>query len=233
MSHTPMSGAGAGRQFGAGPLSRVSAMVYALLVVEGLFAVTTVPGLVLLVLLDHDASNIPLAALCALPVGPALSAALYAVRVHRPDLSDLRPAPAFWRGYQINLLGVLRIWAPLLAWLTIIAVILTHPAAAGVPGWWTALLWLIAGVAALWGVNAVVITSLFAFRTRDVARLAAYFLVRTRGVTLSNACLLIVAAGVTVFFSEAVLALLGSLLAWALVQSCGPMIIKVQKEFTA
>ena len=56
------------REFGAGPRSRAAALVYALLVVELLFLVTTAPGLVLLVLLDRHPSNIPLAAACALPL---------------------------------------------------------------------------------------------------------------------------------------------------------------------
>src|SRR4051812_29804719 len=65
---------GAGRQFGVGPLARAAAFVHTLLVVELLLLATTVPGLVPLVLLDRDASNVPLAAACALPLGPAVSA---------------------------------------------------------------------------------------------------------------------------------------------------------------
>ena len=226
-------GARVRRQFGEGPLARASALVYCLLAVELLFLVTTVPGLVLLVLLDRDASNVPLVAICAIPLGPALSAAVYALNAHRPDLTELRPAAAFWRGYRGNALGVLRVWIPLLLWLTIIAVNLTNLSAAAVPQWWAALLIVVAAVAALWGANALVITSLFAFRARDVARLAAYFLVRTRGVTLANACLLIVATGVTAVSSEAVLALLGSVFAMALLRGCQPMIAVVRKEFVA
>ena len=52
---------------------------------------------------------------CALPLGPALSAALYALHHRRPDLTDLRPARAFWRGYRINAVPALRLWVPLLA----------------------------------------------------------------------------------------------------------------------
>jgi hypothetical protein len=225
---------GVRRQFGEGPLSRVAALVYTLLVVEILFLVATVPGLVPLILLDRDASNIPLAAICALPLGPAISAALYALR-HLPpsDLTDLKPAAAFWRGYKANVGGVLKVWVPLLAWLTIVAINLANFSAANVPGWWAILLGIVAAAAILWGVNALVITSLFAFRVIDVARLAAYFLVRTKGVTVGNAGLVLVAAGVTVFTSEAVLALLGSVLAIALLKTCRPMIDEIRKEFTA
>jgi hypothetical protein len=78
-----------------------------------------------------------------------------------------------------------------------------------------------------------VITSLFAFRARDVARLAAYFLVRTPGVTIGNLSLLVVAAGITLVSSEVVLLTLGSVLAITLLRTCQPMTTEIQKEFIA
>jgi uncharacterized membrane protein YesL len=221
------------RRFGEGPLSRASAMIYTLLVVEFMIVLTMLPGLVPLMLLERDASNLPLAALFLLPVGPALSAALYSLRHRRLDLTDLAPAKAFIRGYKTNFWGVLKIWGPMLLWLTIIAVNLTHLRAAGIPTWWAVLLVVLAAAVTVWGLNALVISSLFSFRARDVARLAAYFLGRAKGVTLGNVCLLIVAIGVTVLASEAVLALLGSVLALLLLRSSQPMITSIEKEFTA
>ena len=220
------------RQFGEGPLARVAALVYTLLVVECMLLIAAAPGLVPLVLLDRDASNVPLAAACALPLGPALAAALYALHHRSREITDLGPAVAFWRGYRTNLLGVLRIWVSWLAFLTIIGVNLANFAAADVPGWWALLLVLIAVAASLWMANAIVITSLFAFRAIDVARLAAYFLLRRWGVTLGNAGLAIVAAGVTYFATEAALALLGSILALMLLLTCRPMIAETQERFT-
>jgi hypothetical protein len=221
------------KRFGEGPLSRVAAWVYTLLIVELLVLATALPGLVPLMLLVPDASNIPLVALCLLPVGPSVSAALYALQHRSSDLTDLRPAVAFWRGYRANLVGVLKLWMPLLVWLTIVAVNLANFRAAGVPVWWAVLMVLIAVVATLAGINALVITSLFSFRARDAARLGLYFLVRAKAVMLGNACLLVVAAGVTVLFSEVVLALLGTLFALALLRNARPMVVLTQKEFVA
>jgi len=228
-----MSATAVRRQFGDGPLARVAALVYTLLVVEFLLLVTTLPALVPLVLLEHDASNVPLATACALPLGPALSAALYAVWHRSADLTDLRPAAAFWRGYRANFRGVLLIWLPWLAFIGVVGVNLANFAAADVPGWWAVLLVVVAISGALWMANALVIASLFAFRGPDVARLASYFLVRARGVAVGNACLLVVAAGITVYVSDAVLALLASVLVLALVRNSRPMIAEVQEEFTA
>ena len=221
------------QRFGEGPLSRAAALVYTLLAVGALLVVAALPGLIPLLLLARDASNVPLAALCAVPFAPALSAAVYALRRGRLDLTELRPAAAFFRGYRLNLGGVLRLWLPALAWLTVIGVSLANFSSAGVPGWWAVLLVVVAVVTLLWFANALVITSLYTFRTVDVARLAAYFLVGNRRGTFGNAALLVLAAAVTYFASEAVLALLGALLALALLGNSQPMIKEIQEKFVA
>ncbi|MEU5780876.1 hypothetical protein [Micromonospora lupini] len=227
------STAHAWRQFGDGPLSRFASRVYILVVVEVLLLVTTLPGLLPLLLLGRDPSNLPLAALLLLPAGPAVCAALYALRHQPPDLTDLRPAALFWRGYRLNVGGALRVWAPTLLWLTVLALNLAYRSAIGLPRWWVAPLVLIAVGVTLCAANALVITSLFEFRTRDVLRLAVHFLVRTPGVTVGNALLLAAAAGVTAVFSEAVLALLASIVVLAVLRVGDPMIHLIRKEFTA
>jgi hypothetical protein len=225
--------ADANRLFGDGPLARAAALVYTLMVVEAMFALAAAPGLVALTLLDRDASNIPLAALCALPLGPAFSAALYALARRSHDLTDLRPVAAFWRGYRLNAGGVLRIWIPFLVVLTVFGVNLSHLDAAGVPTWWGVALGLLAVVASLWVANALVITSLFSFRAVDIARLAAYFLVHRFSVTVATFCLLVVATGVIYLSSEGVLMLAGSVLAALLLVAGRPMLAEVEEKFTA
>ena len=194
--------------------------------------IAALPGLVPLALLRRDASNLPLVALCVVPLGPALSAAVYAIRHRSTDLTDLAPAVAFRRGYRANVRGVLAVWLPALLWLTVLAVSLANFAATGLPGWWAALLVAVAVVVTLWAVNALVITSLFAFRARDVARLSAYFLVRTPGVTLGHAGLVVV-AGVAVLVSEILLGLLASMFVLWLVRTSEPMLARIRAEFTA
>jgi hypothetical protein len=221
------------RGFGTGPLSRAAALVYTLLAVELLLLATAAPGLVVLVLLDRDLSNLPLVAACAVPAGPAVSAALYALHHRGLDLTDLHPARAFWRGYRLNVRGALAIWVAWLAWVTVIAVNLANRSVAGVPGWWTAMLLLIALAATLWMLNALVITSLFVFRLRDVARLAVYLLVRKPGVVLGTAGLVLAAFLAMLQTSEAVLALLGSLFVLALLAVSRELIRVVREEFTA
>jgi len=216
-------------RFGEGPLARACALVYTLMVVEALFLLTAVPGLAGLVLLGRDATNVPLAALCLIPAGPALSAALYAVHHRRLDLTDLRPGAAFWRGYRLNLRGVVKLWIPWLLWMAVLG---SNLAVAGAGGWWAVSSVVVAVVATLWVANALVITSLFAFRARDVARLAAYFLTRSPRASLGNACLLVLAAAVTLVASEVAMALLASVLASLLLLNSRTMIAEVRERFT-
>jgi hypothetical protein len=214
-----------GQRFGTGPLSRAAALVHTLLVVQSLMLLTGAAGIVPLVLLDRDASNIPLAVGCAIPAGPALSAALYALRRRSRDLTDLEPARAFLRGYRMNVAGVLKLWVPWLAWEAVLGVDLAH-------GGWTIGVAAIALVAALWQANVLVIASLYTFRARDTARLAAYFLVRTPRVTLGTAGLLALAGVVVLFWSEAVLVMLAVVFAAALLRTAGPLRTGIEARFT-
>ncbi len=219
--------------FGGGPLSRAAALIHTLVTIEALFLAASGPGLAGLLLLGPDASNLPLAALCLLPLGPALSAAVYALHHRDRDLTDLHPARTYARGWRLNALPALKLWAPLLGWLTVIAFTLTHFSATGLPGWWALLLAAIGLGSLLWGVHALVLTSLFSFRTRDTARLAAYFLFRHGRATLAAASLLILAGGLTALLTEAMAALLAAPLLLSLLHAARPVIAETQEDFTA
>jgi hypothetical protein len=218
--------------FGGGPLSRATALVHTVVTVEALLLLAASPGLAGLFLLGADPSNLPLAAVCLLPLGPALSAALYALHHRSRDLTDLHPARTYWRGWRLNALPALKLWTPLLAWLTVIAVTLTHFSATGLPGWWAVLLVVIGAGSLLWGAHALVLTSLFAFRARDTARLAGYFLLRHGRATLAGASLLVLAAGLTVLLTEALPALLAAPLLLSLLHSSRLVIAEAQEDFT-
>ncbi|WP_416980369.1 hypothetical protein [Streptomyces sp. T028] len=218
--------------FGTGVLSRAAALVHTLLTVEALFLAATAPGLVGLLLLGPDPANLPLAALCLLPLGPAASAALYALHHRSRDLTDLHPARVYARGWRLNAVPALKLWVPLLAWLTVIAFTLTHFAATGLPGWWAVLLWLTGVGALLWGTHALVLTSLFTFRARDIARLAARFLLRHGRATLTAGSLLVLTATGTALFTEALPALLAAPLLLSLLHCSRTVIAETQEDHT-
>ncbi|MCX3062939.1 hypothetical protein [Streptomyces beihaiensis] len=219
-------------EFGQGPLSRAAALIHTLLTVEAMLLATLGPGLVGLLFLGADPANLPLAAVCLVPVGPALSAAVYALHHRGRELSGLRPARAYVHGLRLNHRAALRFWLPLLAWLTVIAFSLTHFAATGLPGWWAALLALVGFGALLWGAHALVLTSLFAFRAVDTARLAGYFLLRSGRATLGAAAVLVVVGAATLWGTEALTALLTPPLLLSLLHTARPLIAETEEEFT-
>jgi hypothetical protein len=219
--------------FGAGPLSRAAALIHTLLTVEALLLLAAAPGLAGLLLLGPDPSNLPLAAGCLLPLGPAVSAAVYALRHRSRDLTDLHPARAFRRGWRLNAVPALKLWTPLLGWLTVIAFTLTHFSATGLPGWWAGLLALVGAGSLLWGAHALLLTSLFAFRARDTARLAAWFLFRHGRTTLAAASLLILVAALTALLTEALPALLAAPLLLSLLHAGRPVIAETEEDYTA
>lgn len=219
--------------FGQERMAKLAAAVYQTVVIELMLVLTAGPGLAVLVLLDHDAANLPLAAACAIPAGPALSAAVYALWHRDTDLTDLHPAREFLRGYRANAWSAMRVWLPWLAGMTVVTLSLTHLRLASIPRWWAWLLVLVAVAGTLWMLDALVITSLFAFRGVDVARLAAYFLFRTPRVTLAHVCLVVVVVGVTMFATEGGLLLLGSVLTLLVLIIARPMIDRVHQEFVA
>lgn len=219
--------------FGTGTLSRACALIHTLLTVEALLLLTASPGLAGLLLLGPDPANLPLAALCLLPLGPALSAALYALHHRSRDLTELHPARDCLRGWRLNAVPALKLWTPLLVWLTVIAFTLTHFSATGLPGWWALLLAVIGTGSLLWGAHALVLTSLFAFRARDTARLAAYFLFRHGRATLAAASLLVLTAASATVLTEALPAVLAAPLLLSLLHGSRPVIDETRKDFTA
>lgn len=219
--------------FGAGPLSRAAALLHTLLTVEALFLATAAPVPAALLALGPDPANLPLTAVCLLPLGPATSAALYALHHRGSDLTDLHPARMYARGLRLNAVPALRLWAPLSAWLTVIAFGLTHFAATGLPAWWAVLLAVIGAASLLWGAHALVVTSLFTFRARDTARLAAYFLLRHGRATLAAASLLTLVAALGVWLTEALPVLVAAPLLLSLLRSSRPVIAETREDFTA
>lgn len=220
------------REFGDGPLGRAANAIYWYLVVELLLVLTSLPGWVALVLLDRSAGNFPFVVLCLLPLGPAASAALFALR-DRAGAEALNPASSFWRGYRLNWADVLRVWTPALVALGVVGFSLANLGATGVPGWYAPVLFVIGAGLLLWTVNVLVIVSFFGFRARDSARLAAYYLAARPLVTLGTLSLLVLAGGVVVLTTEAVFGLLAAVWLGLVLRNARPLLSDVEERFTA
>jgi hypothetical protein len=213
-------------------LGRVTAVVYWYLMVEALLVVAVLPGALGSLFLERTPGNAPLFALCLVPVGPAVSAALFALR-DRTRAEGLTPASSFWRGYRLNWADALKVWVPALVAGVVLLLGLANVGAGGVPGWFAGVLVVVGAGLALWVVNALVIVSFFGFRTRDAARLAAHFLGARPLVTLGSLSLLVLAAGIVALTTEALFGLLAAVWLALVLRNAGPLLTEVEEQFTA
>ncbi|NAZ76631.1 DUF624 domain-containing protein [Kineococcus sp. T13] len=220
------------RAFGEGPLSQVTQVVHWFVVLEVLLVVATAPGLAGALLLVPDASNLPLYALCAVPVGPALAAAVFAWRAFLAD-RDAAPAREFLRGYRLGALDALRTWVPVLGVLTVLAVDTAHRDVVGVAAAFTPLYAVLGAAVLVWAVRVLVLTAVFAFRWRDVARLAAMTLLTRPRSTLSLLSLLVLAIGTAWVTFDAVVVVLASVLTFLLARSEAGVVREVRERFVA
>lgn len=219
-------------EIGDGPLSRGAVVVMWVLVVCGLVVLTGGVPLLLVPFLRDDPANLWIAALLALPMGPALAAGLFAWRRFVTE-RDLSPARHFWRGYRLNALDVLRWWVPTVVALVVIGLSLAYLDAAGVPSGYGVVLVVIAVALLLWAVIALALSSHLSLRTRDVARLAAYYLAAKPLVTLGVLSLLVLCFGIVLFLSDWVLVIASGLIAFAVMTTTEPVVRDATARFTA
>ncbi|ACZ31678.1 hypothetical protein Xcel_2664 [Xylanimonas cellulosilytica DSM 15894] len=216
--------------FNEGVLGRATKAIYWYIVLTLLLAIAALPTLVLTMLLVPEPSNIPFFALACLPLGPALSAGLFTVRARYTD-EDLAPSRTFWRGYRRNWKDALRLWVPALVVVGIIGYSVAFADLAGIGAAYRIVLIVIAVVVALFAMHALVISTFFSFRVRDVSRLTAYYLVVLPKTTFGIAAMLIISA-TAAYFSPLLLGLLGGILTWFWYQIDKVMLTDIWTRFT-
>ncbi|MDO8143324.1 MULTISPECIES: glycosyltransferase [unclassified Isoptericola] len=202
-----------------------------LLVVGVLFALAVSPAVLLFGLRGAGAAGTALVALALVFVGPAFSAAAFALG-DRAIEEGLGPVAAFGRGYRINAMDALVLWVP-----SVLALAgLTLAVASGIgtaPAWATGVGIGAAVLLLLWLVQATVIASFFSFRARDTAKLALYFLGRLPRSTLVVLVAVVLAGAVGWLMSPALLALLGILWVAAVLRADRPLLAETRQRFVA
>lgn len=199
-------------EVGPGFLARGAALVYRYLVLEVLLIITMAPTAVMLVLLEQDASNLPLYALALVPVGPAVVAGLGATAGWERE-ADLSPARPFWRAYRREVWPTLAWWVPTLAVAAVLGINLVNLAVVPGAALLRPLLIGLLAVLAAWACAMAVLQARFAFRLGDAARVAGAAMVARFAFPLGVWLLLAALIAVVAVSSDAV----GLLLAWAFV----------------
>lgn len=220
----------------SGTLGQITAAVYRVLVLEILFLAAASPGLILLVALSPDPTNAPLVALSLLPAGPAFSALIFAWRASTGE-EHLAPASSFWRGYRLNAVSTLRWWWLVLTVIGIVGINVAFLDAVIPPGLPLVLagaaqgaVFLLVAVAAL---HAMVIDSLYNFRTRDILRLALRLVRFSPRATVGAAAIVIAGAGVVGVGSELALIALASVVAALVLQNAAALTADVEEKYIA
>ena len=200
-------------------------------VVEALLVLTTVPALAWLLLLDQRWSNAPWMVVLTIPVGPAVSAALYAWR-HYTRENTLGPAAAFWRGYRVNWRDSLRLWVPSLVVLVLLGVNVANlrtdddaPVVFAVVGV------LALAMVAVWAAHAVLVVSLFRFRTSDVVRIGVFFVVAKPVASLVALAIVGVGVAAAWIVGPWLPVLLGSVATYLLWRNGIPLAAEVERRF--
>lgn len=217
-------------EIGQGPLSRGAAVIYRMLVLEGLLLLSLLPSLAVLALLGRDASNVPFFVLALLPVAPALVAAIAAVRTWSKS-PDLAPARAFMLAYRRDLLVTLRWAAPATVALAVLSFNLVHlDAVAGGALIRPLLVVLAVGIVA-WSGCMLPLTAAFHFRTRDAARIALALLLPQWRFTLGILSLVLVAVTLVMVATEVAVLLFAWAFATLLALLSRPLIAYVTESF--
>lgn len=206
-------GASRGDEVGDGPFGRaVSGFVWGA-GLTGLLVLADLPLVAAALLLRPDPSLAWLVALAAVPLGPALSAALYAVREHHVD-PELGVTRAFGRGYRLGWRDASALWVPLCALGAVAAPTGAGARAAGVPP-------LVTGIATGAGVLlAVLVLHALALRTfyrlpaAHAVRLGASFLVTRWRASLGTLLLVAGALAVAALASDLLLTALAGVGVW-------------------
>jgi hypothetical protein len=200
-------------------------------VLEAQLLLATFPTTLAVLLLDRDASNLPLFVIALIPVAPALVAGVEAVRAAAAD-PDLAPGRHFLPAYRRDLVPTLRWAVPAAVALALLSFNLTHLAAVDGGEALRPVILLLAMAIVVWGGHMVVLTAVFRFRTADAARIAVVQIVPRWGFSLGVLSLLVIAGFLVLVASEILLLLL----LWAFVAMIAlmarPVLDDVTRRFT-
>ena len=221
-------------EVGRGLLPQTSAVVYRVFVLQVSFLAAASPAVLLGLLLEAGAGNALLQGVALIPVAPALSALLYGWR-HSTFEDDLRPARYYWAGYRRNLADVLRWWLPVVAVLMVLMINaggLSTVATGGRLVLLSVSTLAVVALVLLVSAHALVITSLFSVRARDLPRLMPRCLAMP-GPTIGALALIVCGLGLAALVSDWLVILLAAPAMIALHHLARPLIIDIEENFAS
>ena len=222
-------------EYGAGPLFRAAGTVAGVLMGSALLVLGNAPFFVVLLAGPFTAGWLAVVAL--LPAGPALVACMYAFNRLLAGY-DRGVSRDFVRSYRLNFAQAVKVWAPYLLILAVIAVNLAGlPASLGPanpvePALRLALL-VLALLVATAGLHALMLLSRFSFRTRDLYRLSLYSFSARKRASLGNAGILFVAATLLLMTTAFLLPVIAGAVVFLGCLNSRPLLRLVEEKFTS
>lgn len=217
------------REFGQGPIYRITSAVYGLLATSACFLIACLP-FIAAVAFTRLAVVIVVA---GFSIGPAWVAVLYVMRAYSVS-RDIEPVRLFWRGYRSSWGQALLFFVPYFSLIMILGFdVFGAGGGQGAQGLFRWLLIVLGALGLLWGSTVLLIISCFSFRLRDVLRLAVYGLVRSPRWLIADAALLVVTAGLVTAFSEAAAGVLAAPIALFAILNSRGLRERLHAEFTA
>ncbi|WP_342372699.1 hypothetical protein PCC79_00570 [Propioniciclava soli] len=214
------------------PFYRATDGIAMFLAVSGWFLLLTLPFWLGLLLLAPVVGNAAVFALTALPIGPALVAALYAIRRRGGPTEDRTPTQLYFAGLRQGWRQALVFWTPFLAVVTAAMVTtLTGVADTGAGAAWQFAFALVLLVAVPWLWLTLTVVANFTFRSRDVARLCMFYTLTKPMVSLGLIALTVGLGLLVAQTFDWILAPLGSVVAWAVVTLARPVTDHVEDHF--
>jgi uncharacterized membrane protein YesL len=220
-------------EYGAGPLFRAAGTVAGVLMGSALLVLGN--ALIFLALMAGPFTAGWPAVVALLPAGPALVACMYAFNrlLAGYDTGVFRD---FVRSYRMNFAQAVKVWAPYLLILAVIAVNLAGlPASLGPgnpvePALRLALL-VLALLVATAALHALMLLSRFSFRTRDLYRLSLYGFSARKRASLGNAGILFVTATLLLMTTAFLLPVIAGAVVFLACLNSRPLLRLVEEKF--
>jgi len=221
-------------EYGAGPLFRAAGTVAGVMMGSALLVLANI--LLLPALFAGPAAGIWLLPLVLLPAGPAVVACMYAFNrlLAGHDSGVYRD---FLRSYRMNFGPALKVWAPGLLVLAVIAVSLAglpaslNPSSPAAPAVRLGLV-VLALLVLTTAVHALLLLSRFSFRTRDLFRLSLYSFGARKRVSLGNMGILFVTATFLLTTTAYLLPVVAGVVVFLVCLNSRPLLRLVEEKFT-
>ncbi|SFL51750.1 Uncharacterized membrane protein YesL [Gracilibacillus orientalis] len=218
--------------YNQGGFYRFSNYVYWLIIFNLLFVMSNILLFSAFILLIPSISNAIFYYIAFIPSGPACAALFHSLSVLARK-NEVAPFKEFVQAYKTNFWDVLKVWIPIITALFILIIDIQYFNQN--PTVWYQILsgifLVLLFVMVIFAFYALVITTHYKFRIRDIYRLSLFYFFTWIKRTTGNIGILFLTVVLMFFTSDFIILFISSLVAWLLILNTKPMIQDVKVSF--